>query len=75
MVPDLDVPYVDRGDPATIAVDALAGRIFEGKVARFANSETELKLMRTEVDLPNPRERASRRHVRHGATRSRAPLE
>ena len=55
MVPDLDVPFVDRGDPATLAVDALAGRIFEGKVARFANSETELKLMRTEVDLPNPR--------------------
>ena len=55
MVPDLDVPFVDRGDTATIEVDALAGRIFEGKVARFANSETELKLMRTEVDLPNPK--------------------
>ncbi len=55
MVPDLDVPYVNRGDPATIVVDALAERVFQGKVARFANSETELKLMRTEVDLPNPR--------------------
>lgn len=54
MVPDLDVPFVDRGDPATIEVDALAGEVFHGKVARFANSETELKLMRTEVDLPNP---------------------
>lgn len=54
MVPDLDVPYVSRGDPATIVVDALAGQVFRGKVARFANSETELKLMRTEVDLPNP---------------------
>lgn len=54
MVPDLDVPFVDRGDPATIEVDALAGEVFKGKVARFANSETELKLMRTEVDLPNP---------------------
>ena len=54
MVPDLDVPYVDVGDPATIAVDALAGQVFQGKVSRFAYSETELKLMRTEVDLPNP---------------------
>ena len=54
LVPDLDVPYVKRGDPATIRVDALQGRSFEGKIARFANSENEQKLMRTEVDLPNP---------------------
>jgi multidrug efflux pump subunit AcrA (membrane-fusion protein) len=54
MVPDLDVPYVDRGDPATIVFDALAGQVYRGAVARFSDSETELKLMRTEVDLPNP---------------------
>ncbi|MDR3639136.1 MAG: efflux RND transporter periplasmic adaptor subunit [Isosphaeraceae bacterium] len=54
MVPDLDVPFVDQGDPVTIRVDAFPGQVFRGKVARFANSETELKLMRTEVDLPNP---------------------
>jgi RND family efflux transporter MFP subunit len=54
MVPDLDVPFVRRGDPATIVCDALAGQVFRGEVARFSNSETELKLMRTEVDLPNP---------------------
>lgn len=55
MVPDLDVPYVDRGDPAQITFDALRDKVFHGKVARFANSETDLKLMRTEVDLPNPK--------------------
>ena len=54
LVPDLDVPFVDRGDPATIQVDALKGQIFRGSVARIANSEDALKLMRTEVDLPNP---------------------
>jgi RND family efflux transporter MFP subunit len=53
LVPDRDVPFVKRGDPATIAVDALQGRSFAGTVARFANSEDEQKLMRTEVDLPN----------------------
>ena len=30
------------------------GQVFRGVVARFANSENEQKLMRTEVDLPNP---------------------
>jgi HlyD family secretion protein len=53
-VPDLDVPFVDRGDPATVRVDALQGRVFRGVVARFANVENDQKLMRTEVDLPNP---------------------
>ena len=53
-VPDLDVPFVDRGDPATLRVDALKGRVFRGVVARFADVENEQKLMRTEVDLPNP---------------------
>jgi RND family efflux transporter MFP subunit len=54
LVPDLDVPYVKRGDPATIKIDALPGKSFAGKVARFSSSEDEQKLMRTEVDLPNP---------------------
>ena len=53
LVPDLDVPFVDPGDPATIQVDALRGEVFHGKVARIANSEDAQKLMRTEVDLPN----------------------
>ena len=54
LVPDRDVPFVKRGDPATIQVDALGGQVFRGVVARMANSEDAQKLMRTEVDLPNP---------------------
>ena len=54
LVPDLDVAFVDRGDPVTIQIEALKGQVFRGTVARFANSENTQKLMRTEVDLPNP---------------------
>jgi RND family efflux transporter MFP subunit len=53
-VPDRDVPFVDRGDPATVIFDALGGATFEGKVARFSASEDEqTRTMRTEIDLPN----------------------
>ncbi len=54
LVPDLDVAFVDRGDPVTIKIEALKGQVFRGTIARFANSENTQKLMRTEVDLPNP---------------------
>ncbi len=54
LVPDLDVAFVDRGDPAMIQVEALKGQVFRGKIARFSNSEDTQKLMRTEFDLPNP---------------------
>jgi HlyD family secretion protein len=53
-VPDRDVPYCHVGDPATITLDAYAGRVFEGKVSRTAESETlNDRLMRVEVDLDN----------------------
>ena len=39
-VPDRDVPYCHVGDPATVTLDALAGRVFHGKVSRTAESET-----------------------------------
>ncbi|MBX6315181.1 MAG: efflux RND transporter periplasmic adaptor subunit [Isosphaeraceae bacterium] len=55
MVPDRDVPFVDRGDPALIRIDALGGCEFRGRVSRFASSESATnRTMRTEVDLPNP---------------------
>lgn len=54
-VPDRDVPFVDRGDPAIVRVDALRGEEFKGVVSRFASTEDpESRNMRTEVDLPNP---------------------
>jgi HlyD family secretion protein len=54
-VPDRDVPYCHVGDPATVTLDAFAGRVFKGKVDRTAESETlNDRLMRVEVDLDNP---------------------
>jgi RND family efflux transporter MFP subunit len=54
-VPDRDVPFCDPGDPATVAIDALPGEKFLGKVARVSRSEdAETRLMHVEIDLPNP---------------------
>jgi len=54
-VPDRDVPFCHVGDPATVQLDALAGRIFKGQISRVAESE-DLKdrTMRVEIDLDNP---------------------
>ena len=53
-VPDPDVPFCNVGDPASVKIDALGGRVFKGKVSRMAESE-DLKdrTMRVEIDLPN----------------------
>jgi HlyD family secretion protein len=54
-VPDRDVVLTNVGDPATVTVDALGGRAFEGKVARIAQAEDHAtRTMRVEIDLPNP---------------------
>jgi HlyD family secretion protein len=53
-VPDLDVPFANKGDEATVEIDALPGREFKGTVARVSNSEdVQTRTMRTEVDLLN----------------------
>jgi len=54
-VPDVDVPFVNRGDAAVFRVVALPGEVFRGVVSRFAETEDpESRNMRTEIDLPNP---------------------
>lgn len=54
-VPDLDVPWVERGNPASVEIDALPGEVFHGKVARMAEAEDpQTRTMRVEIDLPNP---------------------
>jgi HlyD family secretion protein len=54
-VPDIDVPFVDKGDLAKLQIVALPGRTFTGVVSRFSETEDpESRNMRTEVDLPNP---------------------
>ncbi len=53
-VPDIDVPYVDRGDDAVLNILALPGRPFHGKVSRYSYTEDpSSRNMRTEVDLTN----------------------
>lgn len=54
-VPDRDVAFCNVGDPATVTLDALAGRVFHGSVSRTSESETiNDRLMRVEIDLDNP---------------------
>lgn len=54
-VPDLDVPYVDRGDPAVVHVDSLGAEEFRGAVTRYSTMQSSFnRAMRVEVDLPNP---------------------
>jgi HlyD family secretion protein len=55
LVPDPDVPYCKVGDPATVTLDALAGKVFHGHVSRIAESEDlNDRTMRVEIDLDNP---------------------
>ena len=54
-LPDRDVVFADKGDPAVVVVDGLAGRSFSGAVSRFSESEDHTtRTMRLEIDLPNP---------------------
>ena len=54
-VPDRDVPYIDRGDPAVVQVDALGAEEFRGVVSRYSTMQSSFnRTMRVEVDLPNP---------------------
>jgi RND family efflux transporter MFP subunit len=54
-VPDIAVPYLDKGDPAIVRIDSLPGRTFPATVSRRSRSEDpDTRLMRVEVDLPNP---------------------
>jgi HlyD family secretion protein len=54
-MPDEYVPFVAKGDKASLHIVALPGRTFTGEVSRFSYSEDpESRNMRTEVDLPNP---------------------
>jgi RND family efflux transporter MFP subunit len=54
-VPDRDVPFTDPGDPAFVEIDALPGKRYPAKVSRIASAEDpDTRLMRVEVDVPNP---------------------
>ena len=53
-VPERDSVWVDAGDPATVAFEALPGRTFEGKIARSSGVlDPSTRTMLVEIDLPN----------------------
>ena len=54
-VPESEVPFVQVGDPITVTVDSMPGRVFNGSVTRFSGAlDASTRTMRTEIDLPNP---------------------
>jgi RND family efflux transporter MFP subunit len=53
-VPERDSAWVDVGDRATVAFDALAGTVFAGEVARISEAlDPGTRTMLVEIDLPN----------------------
>jgi RND family efflux transporter MFP subunit len=56
-VPENDVPQLHVGDPAIVRPAGFEGKPFIGKVTRFSlRLDPETRNMRTEIDLPNPKE-------------------
>ncbi len=54
-VPEPDVPYLKRGVPAEVLLDAFPGRVLQGRITRFATAlDPPTRTMKTEIDLPNP---------------------
>src|SRR5206468_12147013 len=54
-VPEADAPWVVKGVPARIRVEALAGRELNGKVDRTSYSlDRAAHTLLAEIDLPNP---------------------
>jgi RND family efflux transporter MFP subunit len=54
-VPEPDVPFIKKGNQATLVVDALSDRKFFGIITRFAEAlNPETRTMKTEIDIPNP---------------------
>ena len=54
-VPEMEVPFITNGLPASVSVEELPGRSFAGSVTRFAHALDETtKTMLAEIELPNP---------------------
>ena len=54
-VPEPEVPFVKVGLPVEVTADELPGRVFQGKVTRFAYALDEAsKTMTAEAEIPNP---------------------
>src|SRR5882762_4422752 len=56
-VPENEVPQLHVGDPAIVRPSGFDGKPFTGQVTRFSlRHDPETRNMRTEIDLPNPKE-------------------
>lgn len=55
-LPENDVPWAKKGDPATLTLRAMPGKPFEGEISRVAKGLDEgSRTMLVEIDLPNPK--------------------
>ena len=54
-IPEMFAASVEVGDRATIRIQAISGKLFEGTVTRTAYAlDVKSRTLRAEVDLPNP---------------------
>ena len=54
-IPEMFAATVEVGDRATIRIQAISGKLFEGTVTRTAYAlDVKSRTLRAEVDLPNP---------------------
>ena len=55
-VPEVDVPFIREGTPASLTTAAYPGKVFSAHVTRFAEAlEPSTRTMKTEIDVPNPK--------------------
>jgi RND family efflux transporter MFP subunit len=53
-VPEREVPFVRKGNPITVTVDALPGKTFSGAVTRFTTAlDPATRTMKTEIQIAN----------------------
>ncbi|MDE3180963.1 MAG: efflux RND transporter periplasmic adaptor subunit [Acidobacteriota bacterium] len=55
-VPEVNVPFIHVGAPASLTTAAYPGRVFRAAVTRFADAlDPATRTMKTEIDVRNPR--------------------
>ena len=54
-VPEIDVPFVHIGTPASLTTAAYPGKVFKAAVTRFTEAlDPSTRTMKTEIDVRNP---------------------
>lgn len=55
-VPEVNVPFIRKGTPASLTTAAYPGKVFSAQVTRFAEAlDPSTRTMKTEIDVPNPK--------------------